>query len=46
MTQSKEGVVVSQKKYDLDVIEEIRLENSKPIDNPINPNQKLKANQD
>ena len=42
---SIEGIVVSQRKYALCILEEIGMTNSRPIDSPMDPNQKLMANQ-
>ncbi|RZB58914.1 Retrovirus-related Pol polyprotein from transposon RE1 [Glycine soja] len=43
---SIEGIVVSQRKYALCILEEIGMTNSRPIDSPMDPNQKLMANQE
>ena len=40
VAQSKEGVVISQRKFDLDILEEIGMTNCRPIDSPMDPNQK------
>jgi len=45
VTQSKEGVTISQRKYALDILEEIGLKNCKPIDSPMDSNQKLMKDQ-
>ncbi|KAG2406196.1 Retrovirus-related Pol polyprotein from transposon RE1 Retro element 1 [Vigna angularis] len=45
VAQSKEGVIISQRKYALDILEETGLTNCKPIDNPMDPNQKLMTDQ-
>nr|KYP44454.1 hypothetical protein KK1_034031 [Cajanus cajan] len=41
VAQLKEGVVISQRKYALDILKETGLENCRPIDSPMDPNQKL-----
>ena len=41
IAQSKSSVVISQRKYTLDILEEIAMLDSKPIDTPMNPNVKL-----
>ena len=41
VAQSKDGVVISQRKYVLDILQEIDMINYRPIDSPMNPNQKL-----
>ena len=38
VAQSKDGVVISQRKYAMDILEETCLLNSKPIDTPMDPN--------
>ena len=38
---SKESVIISQRKYALDILKETRLTNCKHIDSPMNSNQKL-----
>ncbi|KAL2337544.1 hypothetical protein Fmac_011990 [Flemingia macrophylla] len=45
VSQSEEGVIISQRKYALDILKETGLENCKPIDSPMDPNQKLMADQ-
>ena len=40
-TQSNNGIVISQKKYASDILEEIGLMNSKSVDTSMNPNAKL-----
>ena len=45
VAQSNTGVVISQRKYSLDILEEIGLMNSKSIDTPMDPNVKLLPNQ-
>ena len=41
VAQSKKGIVVSQQKYIHDVLKEIGMAGSRPVDSPIDPNQKL-----
>ena len=41
VAQSNIGIVVSQRKYALDILEEIGLMNSKFVDTPMDPNVKL-----
>ena len=43
VAQSKEGVVISQRKYALDILKETGMIDCKPLDCPMNPNQKLMA---
>ena len=45
VAQSKEGVVISQRKYALDILEETGMTNCRPIDSPMDPNQKLMSDQ-
>ncbi|XP_020234117.1 uncharacterized protein LOC109814165 [Cajanus cajan] len=45
VAQSKEGVVISQRKYAFDILKETGLENCKPIDSPMDSNQKLIVDQ-
>ena len=45
VAQSNEGIVVSQRKYALDILEETCIINCRPIDSPMDPNQKLMADQ-
>ena len=40
MAQSKEGIVVSQRKDALDILEETSMTNYRPTDNPMDPNIK------
>ena len=42
---SNDGIVIFQRKYVLDILEETRLMNSKPIDILMDPNTKLLPNQ-
>ena len=39
VAQSKEGVVISQKKYPLDILKETSMIDCKPVDCPMNPNK-------
>ena len=41
VAQSNTGIVISQRKYALDILEEIGLMNSKSVDTPMDPNVKL-----
>ena len=41
VTQSKEGVVISQRKYAPDILEEKGITKCEPIDSPMDLNQKL-----
>lgn len=41
-TQSKKGIVASQKN-DVDILKETSVIDCRPMDGPLNPNQKLKA---
>jgi len=45
VAQSKEGVVISQRKYALDILKETGMIDCKPVDCPMDPNQKLMAEQ-
>ena len=45
VAQSKEGIVISQRKYALDILEESGMTNCRPIDSHMDPNQKLMADQ-
>ena len=45
VTQSKECVIVSQRKYVLDILEETCLTNCKHVDSPMHSNQKLMSDQ-
>ena len=40
MVQSKESIVVSQRKYALDILEESGMTGSRSVDNPIHLNKK------
>ena len=41
VAQSKEGIVISQRKYALDILEETGMTNCRPIDSPMDPNQRF-----
>ena len=45
VAQSNHGIVISQRKYALDLLEEIGLLNSKSVETPIDPNAKLLPSQ-
>jgi len=45
VARSNTGIVISQRKYALDILEEIGLMNSKSVDTPMDPNIKLLPNQ-
>jgi len=45
VAQSNNGIIISQRKYALDILEEIRLMYSKFVDTPMDPNVKLLPNQ-
>ena len=45
ITQSKSGVVMSQRKYVLDILEETGMLDCKPVDTPMDPNVKLVSGQ-
>jgi len=45
VAQSNTGIVISQRKYALDILEEIGLMNSKSVDTLMDPNVKLLPNQ-
>jgi len=45
VAQSNTGIVISQRKYALDILEEMGLMNSKFVDTPMDPNVKLLPNQ-
>ena len=45
MAQSEDGVVISQKKYALDILEETGMQNCRTVDSPMDPNLKLMADQ-
>ncbi|RDX95537.1 Pantothenate kinase 2, partial [Mucuna pruriens] len=41
VVQSKEDIVISQRKYALDILQETSMSNCRPVDNPMDPNMKL-----
>ncbi|RDX77858.1 hypothetical protein CR513_41945, partial [Mucuna pruriens] len=41
VVQSKEGIIISQRKYALDILQETSMSNCRPIDGPMDPNMKL-----
>lgn len=41
VARSKEGIVISQRKYVLDLLKETGMSGCKPVDTPIDPNKKL-----
>ena len=41
IAQSNSGIVLSQRKYDLDILEETDMLDCKPVDTPMDPNVKL-----
>jgi len=43
VAQSKGGVLISQRKYDLDILKETGMVECKLVDSPTDPNQKLTA---
>ena len=45
VSQSKDGIVIAQRKYAMDILEETGLLNAKPVDTPMDPNVKLLPNQ-
>jgi hypothetical protein len=45
VAQSKNGIVISHRKYAKDILEEIGLMGAKPVDTPMDPNTKLLPNQ-
>ncbi|GAU27876.1 hypothetical protein TSUD_159700 [Trifolium subterraneum] len=45
VAQSTDGIVISQRKYAMDILEETGLLNAKPVDTPMDPNVKLLPNQ-
>nr|KYP62842.1 Retrovirus-related Pol polyprotein from transposon TNT 1-94 [Cajanus cajan] len=46
VAQSKNGIVISQRKYALDILKETGLMSSKPVDTPMDPNAKLLPSQE
>ncbi|XP_070044109.1 retrovirus-related Pol polyprotein from transposon RE1 isoform X1 [Nicotiana tomentosiformis] len=45
VAQSSSGIVISQRNYALDILEETRMIGCKPVDTPIDPNSKLMPGQ-
>jgi Ethanolamine utilization protein EutJ (predicted chaperonin) len=45
VAQSKNGIVISQRKYAMDILEETGLTGAKLVDTPMDPNAKLTLNQ-
>jgi len=45
VAQSNNRIIISQRKYALDILDEIGLVNSKPIDSPMDPNSKFLSSQ-
>ncbi|RDX69842.1 Copia protein, partial [Mucuna pruriens] len=45
VAQSKEGIVISQRKYALDILQEASMSNCRPVDSPMDPNMKLMVKQ-
>ena len=45
VAQSRDGVMISQKKYALDILEKTDVQNCRPVDSPMDPNMKLMADQ-
>jgi len=41
VAQSGDGVVISQRKYALDILEETSMQDCRPVDSPMDPNMKL-----
>ncbi|RDX81335.1 hypothetical protein CR513_38003, partial [Mucuna pruriens] len=41
VAKSKEGIVISQRKYALDILQETSMSNCRPVDSPMDPNMKL-----
>ncbi|RDX96090.1 hypothetical protein CR513_21294, partial [Mucuna pruriens] len=41
VAQSKEGIVISQRKYALDILQETSMSNCRSVDSPMDPNMKL-----
>ncbi|RDX93333.1 putative mitochondrial protein, partial [Mucuna pruriens] len=41
VAQSKEGIVISQRKYALDILQETSMSNCRPVDSPMDSNMKL-----
>ncbi|XP_028230537.1 uncharacterized protein LOC114410813 [Glycine soja] len=45
VAQSGDGVLIFQRKYALDILEETDMQNCRPVDSPMDPNLKLMADQ-
>ncbi|XP_025982753.1 uncharacterized protein LOC114372388 [Glycine soja] len=45
VAQSRDGVVISQRKYALDILEETDIQNFRPVESPMDPNLKLMTDQ-
>ena len=45
VAQSKDGIIISQRKYALDILKETGMSDCGPIDSPMDSNQKLLPNQ-
>ena len=45
VVQSKDGIIISQRKYALDILKETGMSDCGPIDSPMDSNQKLLPNQ-
>ncbi|RDX82399.1 hypothetical protein CR513_36824, partial [Mucuna pruriens] len=45
VAQSKEGIVISQRKYAFDILQETSMSNCRLVDSPIDPNMKLMVKQ-
>jgi len=45
VAQSGDGVLIFQRKYALDILEETGMQNCRPVDSPMDPNLKLMADQ-
>ncbi|RZB60244.1 Retrovirus-related Pol polyprotein from transposon RE1 [Glycine soja] len=45
VAQSGDGVVISQRKYALDILEETGMQNCRPVESPMDPNLKLMVDQ-
>jgi len=43
VAQSNEGIVISQRKYALDILKETSMIECRPVNSPMDPNQKLMA---
>ena len=45
VAQSGDGIVISQRKYALDILEETGIQNCGPVESPMDPNLKLMVDQ-